>query len=46
MVILIYNKSLYFQDEKAPLPHAFTSVGWIPVMWIVTVGAVFALCTR
>lgn len=36
----------YFeQDEKAPLPHVFTKVGWTAIMWIVTVGAVFALCT-
>ncbi|KAJ9588241.1 hypothetical protein L9F63_018405, partial [Diploptera punctata] len=36
----------YFeQDENAPLPHVFTNVGWTAIMWIVTVGAVFALCT-
>lgn len=37
---------LMFQDEHAPLPHVFTKVGWPVIMWIVTVGAVFALCTR
>ena len=37
---------LMFQDEHAPLPHVFTQVGWPAIMWIVTVGAVFALCTR
>ncbi|PNF36664.1 hypothetical protein B7P43_G13333 [Cryptotermes secundus] len=35
----------YDQDENAPLPHVFTKVGWPAIMWIVTVGAVFALCT-
>ncbi|KDR23205.1 high affinity cationic amino acid transporter 1-like [Zootermopsis nevadensis] len=35
----------YYQDENAPLPHVFTQVGWPVIMWIVTVGAVFALCT-
>lgn len=35
----------YDQDEHAPLPHVFTKVGWPAIMWIVTVGAVFALCT-
>ncbi|KAJ4442790.1 hypothetical protein ANN_04383, partial [Periplaneta americana] len=35
----------YDQDENAPLPHVFTQIGWPVIMWIVTVGAVFALCT-
>ncbi|KAK7864555.1 hypothetical protein R5R35_007326 [Gryllus longicercus] len=35
----------YMQDEKAPLPYVFTQVGWPVIKWIVTTGAVFALCT-
>ncbi|XP_002021145.2 cationic amino acid transporter 3 [Drosophila persimilis] len=35
----------YLQDRDAPFPHAFDVVGWITIKWIVTIGAVFALCT-
>ncbi|XP_022229697.2 cationic amino acid transporter 3 [Drosophila obscura] len=35
----------YLQDRDAPFPHAFDAVGWITIKWIVTIGAVFALCT-
>ncbi|XP_047110781.1 cationic amino acid transporter 2 [Schistocerca piceifrons] len=35
----------YDQDPHAPLPYVFNQVGWPAVMWIVTTGAVFALCT-
>ncbi|XP_016959525.1 cationic amino acid transporter 3 [Drosophila biarmipes] len=36
----------YFsQDKDAPFPHAFDEVGWYTIKWIVTIGAVFALCT-
>ncbi|XP_066995786.1 cationic amino acid transporter 2 [Anabrus simplex] len=35
----------YLQDDKAPLPYVFTMVGWPVIMWIVRVGAIFALCT-
>ncbi|EDV52805.1 cationic amino acid transporter 3 [Drosophila erecta] len=35
----------YAQDKEAPFPHAFDAVGWYTIKWIVTIGAVFALCT-
>ncbi|KAH8335086.1 hypothetical protein KR074_005542 [Drosophila pseudoananassae] len=35
----------YLQDKDAPFPHAFDSVEWYTIKWIVTIGAVFALCT-
>ncbi|XP_050305273.1 high affinity cationic amino acid transporter 1 [Anthonomus grandis grandis] len=35
----------YEQDVNAPFPTAFDKVGWITIKWIVTSGAVFALCT-
>ncbi|XP_066260477.1 high affinity cationic amino acid transporter 1-like [Euwallacea similis] len=35
----------YDQDEDAPFPYVFSKVGWITIKWIVTCGAVFALCT-
>ncbi|XP_046966105.1 cationic amino acid transporter 3 [Vanessa cardui] len=35
----------YLQDADAPFPHVFTQTGMPVIKWIVTVGAVFALCT-
>ncbi|XP_038209937.1 cationic amino acid transporter 3 [Zerene cesonia] len=35
----------YLQDADAPFPHVFTQAGLPAVKWIVTVGAIFALCT-
>lgn len=35
----------YLQNPEAPFPHVFQEVGWIAIKWIVTIGAVFALCT-
>uniref|UniRef100_A0A1A9UXV0 Cationic amino acid transporter C-terminal domain-containing protein n=1 Tax=Glossina austeni TaxID=7395 RepID=A0A1A9UXV0_GLOAU len=35
----------YDQDPNAPFPTAFESINWNTVKWIVTLGAVFALCT-
>lgn len=36
----------YFeQDRDAPFPKAFDHVEWYTIKWIVTIGAVFALCT-
>ncbi|XP_022903736.1 cationic amino acid transporter 3-like [Onthophagus taurus] len=35
----------YEQDAKAPFPHAFEQLDWIAIKWIVTIGAIFALCT-
>jgi len=34
-----------FQDPDAPFPYVFEQVGWPAIKWIVTVGAIFALCT-
>ncbi|KAF5296351.1 hypothetical protein FQR65_LT10243 [Abscondita terminalis] len=34
----------YLQDINAPLPHAFTVVGWEVGKWIVTIGGIFGLC--
>lgn len=35
----------YDQDVDAPFPYVFNQVGWFTIKWIVTSGAVFALCT-
>ncbi|CAG9760498.1 unnamed protein product [Ceutorhynchus assimilis] len=35
----------YLQDVNAPFPYVFEQVGWTTIKWIVTSGAVFALCT-
>lgn len=35
----------YLQDPVAPFPHVFGAIGWIEVKWIVTIGAILALCT-
>ncbi|XP_052870732.1 cationic amino acid transporter 3-like [Anopheles cruzii] len=35
----------YLQDPEAPFPHLFESLGWIAIKWIVSIGAIFALCT-
>lgn len=34
-----------FQNENAPFPEAFEAIDWITIKWIVTIGAIFALCT-
>lgn len=36
----------YLQDPLAPLPHVFQQIGWIEIKWVVTIGAIFALCTN
>lgn len=33
------------EDPNSPFPHAYDVIGWIEVKWVVTIGAVFALCT-
>lgn len=33
------------QDADAPFPHVFDESGMPVIKWIVTIGAVFALCT-
>ncbi|XP_017777191.1 PREDICTED: cationic amino acid transporter 2 isoform X2 [Nicrophorus vespilloides] len=35
----------YDQDANAPFPYVFEKVGWPVIKWIVTIGAIFALCT-
>ncbi|XP_041979236.1 cationic amino acid transporter 3 [Aricia agestis] len=35
----------YLQDEDAPFPYVFEQIGLPVIKWIVTIGAVFALCT-
>ncbi|XP_011558760.3 cationic amino acid transporter 3 [Plutella xylostella] len=35
----------YLQDADAPFPHVFTEVGMPVIKWLVTIGAIFALCT-
>lgn len=35
----------YLQDPNAPFPHLFQELGWIEIKWIVSIGAIFALCT-
>lgn len=35
----------YLQDADAPFPHAFTVTNLPIIKWIVTIGAIFALCT-
>ncbi|XP_039753109.1 cationic amino acid transporter 3 isoform X2 [Pararge aegeria] len=35
----------YLQDADAPFPHVFHESGMPVIMWIVTIGAIFALCT-
>ncbi|XP_055538373.1 cationic amino acid transporter 3-like [Wyeomyia smithii] len=35
----------YLQDPGAPFPHLFRELQWFEIMWIVSIGAIFALCT-
>ncbi|XP_037908528.1 cationic amino acid transporter 3 isoform X3 [Hermetia illucens] len=35
----------YDQNPDAPFPYVFDQIGWIEIKWIVTIGAIFALCT-
>ncbi|KAG6449184.1 hypothetical protein O3G_MSEX005916 [Manduca sexta] len=35
----------YLQDADAPFPHVFTEANMPVIKWIVTIGAIFALCT-
>lgn len=35
----------YLQDPTAPFPHLFKLLGWHEIRWIVSIGAIFALCT-
>ncbi|XP_075977780.1 high affinity cationic amino acid transporter 1-like isoform X2 [Anticarsia gemmatalis] len=35
----------YMQDADAPFPYVFTLTGLTAIKWIVSIGAIFALCT-
>lgn len=35
----------FLQNPEAPFPHVFDQIGWIEIKWIVSIGAIFALCT-
>lgn len=35
----------YDQDAAAPFPYVFEKIDLIPIKWIVTIGAIIALCT-
>lgn len=37
--------TMSLQDADAPFPHAFGESGMPVIKWIVTIGAIFALCT-
>ncbi|KFB38619.1 hypothetical protein ZHAS_00005998 [Anopheles sinensis] len=36
----------YLQDPVAPFPRLFDSLGWQEIKWIVSIGAIFSLCTN
>lgn len=35
----------YLQNPEAPFPHLFEQLEWYEIKWIVSIGAIFALCT-
>lgn len=35
----------YDQNATAPFPYVFEQLGWTAIKWIVTIGAIIALCT-
>ncbi|XP_062698647.1 cationic amino acid transporter 3-like isoform X2 [Aedes albopictus] len=35
----------YLQNPDAPFPHLFEQLEWHAIKWIVSIGAIFALCT-
>lgn len=43
--VLTMTWPYYLQDAEAPFPYVFEQIGWTAIKWIVTVGAIFALCT-
>ncbi|XP_008187866.1 cationic amino acid transporter 2 isoform X1 [Acyrthosiphon pisum] len=45
-IILTLIWPYYKQDPEAPFPHIYQELGWQALEWIVTIGAVFALCTN
>ncbi|XP_053680346.1 cationic amino acid transporter 2-like [Anopheles nili] len=36
----------YLQDPVAPFPRLFDYLGWQEIKWIVSIGAIFSLCTN
>lgn len=41
-----FNINLFFpQNTNAPFPYVFDQIGWTTIKWIVTIGAICALCT-
>lgn len=36
----------YLQDPVAPFPNLFDWLGWQEIKWIVSIGAIFSLCTN
>ncbi|XP_057668072.1 cationic amino acid transporter 2-like isoform X3 [Diorhabda carinulata] len=43
--VLTMTWPYYLQDAEAPFPYVFDQIGWTAIKWIVTIGAIFALCT-
>jgi cationic amino acid transporter 3 len=43
--VLTMMSPYYDQDATAPFPYVFDKLGWTVIKWIVTIGAVIALCT-
>ena len=35
----------YKQNPDAPFPYVYDQIGWTTIKWIVSIGAIFALCT-
>ncbi|KAK5645590.1 hypothetical protein RI129_006890 [Pyrocoelia pectoralis] len=44
-VVLTMMWPYYDQHADAPFPYVFEKVGWPVIKWIVTIGAIFAICT-
>lgn len=45
-VVLTTVLPYYSQDPSAPIPHMFDSIGWHWAKWLVTFGAICAMCAR
>ncbi len=43
--ILTMALPYYLVDPVSPFPNLFQQLGWIEIKWIVTIGAIFALCS-
>lgn len=44
-IVLTMMWPYYLQNPEAPFPHVFQEIGLIYIKWIVTIGALAALCT-